>query len=155
MKKYILVGLSTISVSLVGMEKSDELMQNDITTWAITPLGGYIVLQQYLQEMLCQLYNVDEKDKVEKAIHFTPVDCNKKDHPVYQYLKGRTGAIPLNMFTKGKSYTSKTNTNIPFIIVSDNTYYEKNFDSFKDYWHNIHNKKYSYDEYLKKIRSDQ
>jgi len=123
MKKYILVGLSTVSISLVGMNKSEN-------TWVLQPKGGYIALHPYLKDDVRNRYN---DRTIEKAIHFTLVDRGNTKHPTYQYLKNRMEAVPLNLFTEGKSYTiEKDDSN--FTIVSDRVYDENSFVPYNQYW---------------------
>ncbi len=151
MKKYILVVLPAISMSLVGMNKSDEI---PVQQWVLQPVGGYIVLHPYTKDDICNFY---KSSNVEKTIHFTPVNCNDTKHPIYQFLKyGMRPAVPLNLFIeRDKSYTITTEKTGTFTIMSDQVYNEKNFDTYSDYWKNIHSNQYSYEEYLKKIRSTQ
>ncbi len=137
-KTYALIALSAIS--LAGMEKDQQrsqLTQSDSNIWILQPLGGYIQLHESCKGELCAFY---KDHNVKKSIHFMPVSNDTK-HPVYEFLKyGIRPAVPLKLFTEGKSYTITTKNTGTFTIVSDRIYDEKEFLTYDEYWKKIHSK---------------
>jgi hypothetical protein len=124
-QKYLLISLSTISISLSGMEsnqQNSQLRQSDSSTWIIQPIGGYL-----------------QHNQGRKTIHFAPVNNNTDiHHPIYKFLKyGARPAVSLDIFTKeGHSYTinynDNDNKNHSFTIISDKLYREEDFVSYHE-----------------------
>ncbi len=139
-QKYLLIGLSAISISLIGMEKDQQrsqLKQSDSNTLVLQPLGGYIALHEYCRDDIRSFY---KDNAIEKTIHFTPMN-NDTRNPIYKFLKDRLlSAVPLNLFIETDKTYTLTDGNNTFTIVSDRVYDEKEFDTYKNYWNTIHNK---------------
>jgi hypothetical protein len=117
-KTYALIGLSAISISLVGMER-------DSNTFVLQPGAGISKLHPRLRDDIYKHFNINKDNNVEKLIYYRVADCNDANNPNTYFLKHRARPeVPLNLFTeKNQSYTITTG-NRSITIVSDKVYEE-------------------------------